>query len=192
MFCIFFILLGSVVGRCVQWWRFHDTFFRCIVWGDVGQWKAWRYGISINNNYCLSLTELLIYLSLLVPWVSPWATSNYLSRGDKSFWKTVEGILALIAVNQLKTYKYIKTGMGNEFCSNPNFFKQCKRFTSGELWSQVKMLGLRKPLELQKYYRNLHKIIQKRWRILVSTIIPLEEGREWIIIIINISPFLFG
>ena len=43
----------------------------------------------------------------------------------------------------------------------------------------------RRPLELQKYYRKLHKIIQKRWRIPVSAIIPLEEGKELIIIITN-------
>ena len=39
----------------------------------------------------------------------------------------------------------------------------------------------RRPLELQKYHRNLHKIIQKKWRIPVSAIITLEEGREGII-----------
>ena len=96
----------------------------------------------------------------------------------------------------MKTYKYVKTGMENEFCSNLNFLNDLRVLLVENYWSEQsgKDDGAslkRRPLELQKYYRNLLKIIQKRWRILVSAIMPLQEGKEWIIIIITNSYYSF-
>ena len=84
----------------------------------------------------------------------------------------------------MKTYKYVEWEMRCAAIST--FLNNLRVLVVENYWSEQsgKDEGAnlkRKPLELQKYYRNLHKIIQKRWRIPVSAIITLEEGREWII-----------
>ena len=84
----------------------------------------------------------------------------------------------------MKTYKYVEWEMS--FAAISTFLNNLRVLVVENYWSEQsgKDEGAnlkRKPLELQKYYRNLHKIIQKRWRIPVSAIITLEEGREWII-----------
>ena len=62
----------------------------------------------------------------------------------------------------MKTYKYFKTGMENEFCSNLNFLNNLRVLVVDNYWSEQSGKDedanlKRKPLELQKYYRNLYK-----------------------------------